>query len=355
MKKVILLFLIAVVMFSCKKNETTKPDVKKEAEVSFNITTILPDAGRDWDYDIPQCLDAATPDYAKVKIDGIEVPDAGPGGTPTTGYFDVPVFWTNDSLYTQTFKLPVDGRDDCTDYTITEFYLYDASGTMIKAAPAPGSEFMEFVDPAHALPIEFQVCAFTKVEVPIDVLCFEPDFYDLFGFFWFEITEITVREICFFGDICPVWWLDNEDVPLEAWDDVDNLYQYQANGIQADMPAIFTLKLYKEDANGDYVYIRSWNNEYYPNQEYWLGEDVPLCIRYADYDHETDNFMVEMYIYGPWCYYPDGTFCYTEGAQMTWTWTDGDVSGIDLSGDGVVEFAWGDCVQNPEWHLPTQP
>jgi hypothetical protein len=111
--------------------------------------------------------------------------------------------------------------------------------------------------------------------------------------------------------------------------------------------------------DGEYVYIRSWNNEYYPNQEYWLGEDVPLCIRYADYDHETDNFKVEMYIYGPWCYYPDGTFCYTDGdnawAQMTWFWTDGDVSGIDLNGDGVVEFAWGDCVQNPEWHLPIPP
>jgi hypothetical protein len=361
MKKVILLFLIAAVMFSCKKNETTKPDVKKEAEVSFNITTILPDAGRDWEYDIPQCLDDATPVYAKIKIDEIEGPDAGPGGAPTTGYFDVPVFWTNDNLYTQTFKLPVDPADCldgvcCTTYTITEFYLYDADGVMIKAAPAPGSEFQEFVDPDHALNLTFMVCAFDKVEVPIDVLCFEPDFYDLFGFFWFEITEITVRELCFFGDVCQDWWLDNMYVPLTAWEDYDNYYQYQSNGIQTDMPAIIIIKLYKE-IDGQYVYIRFWDNIYYPDQSYWLGEDVPLCIRYADYDHETDNFMVEMYIYGPRNIpYRDNEFGFTDdNPQMTWTWTDGDVSGIDLNGDGVVEFAWGDCVQNPEWHLPTQP
>ena len=356
MKKVILLFLIATVMFSCKKNETTKPDVKSEAEVSFNITTILPDAGRDWGYDIPQCLTDATPSYAKVKIDGIEGPDAGPGGSPTTGYFNVPVFWTNDSLYTQTFKLPVDPCDSddcCNDYTITEFYLYNASGTTIKAAPAPGSEFVEFVDPDHALPIAFQVCAFTKVEVPIDVLCFEPDFYDLFGFFWFEITEITVREICFFGDICQDWWLDNWNVPLDYWTDNDNLYQDQTNGIQNDMPAIFGLKLYKE-VDGQWVYIRDWNNTYYPDGSNWLGEDVPLCIRYADYDHATDNFKLEMYIYGPW----DG-FGYTSDGSPQWTmfFTDDglDVNGnhvLDLNGDGVVEFAWGDCVQAPEWHLP---
>ncbi len=47
MKKVILLLLIAAVVFSCKKNEPTAPDMKKEAEVSFNVTTIFPDAAKD--------------------------------------------------------------------------------------------------------------------------------------------------------------------------------------------------------------------------------------------------------------------------------------------------------------------
>ena len=367
MKKVILLLLIAAVMFSCKKTETTKPDVKKEAEVSFNVTTIFPDAGRDWTYDVPECNPDAIPAYAKIKIDGVEGPNEGPAGSgATSGYYDVPVFYTNGNLYTQAFKMPVDPADCldgvcCTEYTITEFYLYDAGNVMIKAAPAPGSPFMDFVDPDHALNLTFMVCDFEKVEIYIDVLCFIPDDYDLFGFFWFEITEITVRELCFFGDICIDWWLPG--VPLTVWSEYANLYQDQTNGIQNDMPTIFTLKLYKEDDAGVYQYVRSWNNEYYPPdfQTPWLGESYPLCIRYADYDFETDNFRLDMYIYGPWCYTPpgrEGEFCYTPDGQpqMQWFFTDdGMFEGahvIDLNGDGVVEFAWGDCVQNPEWHLP---
>ena len=45
-------------------------------------------------------------------------------------------------------------------------------------------------------------CLFLQNENLIDVLCFVPNDYELFGFFWFEITEITVREMCFFGDFC---------------------------------------------------------------------------------------------------------------------------------------------------------
>ena len=56
MKKVILLLLIAATIVSCKKNETTQPAADQYAEVSFNVTTLVPDAGRDWvyDYDVPE-------------------------------------------------------------------------------------------------------------------------------------------------------------------------------------------------------------------------------------------------------------------------------------------------------------
>ncbi len=369
MKKVILLFLITAVMFSCKKNETTKPDVQKQAEISLNITTILPDAGRDWvpSDDVPACSPDAIPAYAKLIIrNGNELGEPLNGGEngPNSGldgkYYKVPVFYTNGHLYTQAFKMDVDcyiddnqtpdNPDDdfevcCTEYTITEFYLYDASGTIIKAAPFAGP-FQQFVE--NTLPITFNVCDFEKIEVPIDVLCFIPDVYDLFGFFWFEITEITVRELCFFGDICVDYW----QYPMTYWE--NSLYYDQANHIQADMPAIFLLELSKKDANGNYQTIRSWCNEYYDWPETtqpWFGENDPLCIRYADYDNVEDHFRLDLYIYGPW----GGTFGYTATSQMFWTWTDGDVSAIDWRPDGVVEFAWGDCVQDPEWLLPYNP
>jgi hypothetical protein len=320
------------------------------------------------------------PVFAKIKIGEIEGPDPGPGGE-TSGFYDVPVFYTNGNLYTQAFKLPVN-EDDCieidvnggeleccTDYTITQFYLYGENPLfgnpdypdapefiIIKAAPLSGSDFQEFVDPDHALDLEFEVCAFEKVEIYIDVLCFIPDDFDLFGFFWFEITEITVREMCFFGDVCIDWWMYYYDdgecipwVPIDFWTSTDpttNLYQSQMQGIQADMPAIFELKLYKEDANGVFQLIKTANNEYYPPDftQFWGGENNPLCIRYADYDFETDNFMLELYIYGPWGMTP--AFGYE--LAHTWYFTD-DAAPIDLYDDGVVEFAWGDCVQSPEY------
>ena len=49
---------------------------------------------------------------------------------------------------------------------------------------------------------DFKIIAFEKAEYAIDVLCYIPAEWDNFGFEWFEVTEITLREQCFFGDIC---------------------------------------------------------------------------------------------------------------------------------------------------------
>jgi hypothetical protein len=172
MKKVILLLLIAAVVFSCKKNEPTTPQDKKVFEVSFNVTTILPDAGReDWtpSNDVPLCDPEATPVFAKIKVTGLpEGPDPGPGGSPTTGYYDVPVYYTNGQLFTQTLEVEIDPTDPnvectilqstgeevcCITLTVTEFYLYDADGNIIKAAPLYQSPFQQFVE--HPLNITF--------------------------------------------------------------------------------------------------------------------------------------------------------------------------------------------------------
>jgi len=352
MKKVILLLLIAATIVSCKKNETSQPDADQYAEVSFNVTTLVPDADREWtyDYDVPECVPDAIPGWALMKItdaEGNELEGDGEVGPNGSNYFKVQVFYTNGELYTQSVKLPVTMCDDgpcCDTYFVTEFFVYDETGVPYKAAPATDSEFFQFV--TQTLPVELEICAFDKKEFYIDVLCFTPDYYELFGFFWFEITEITVREVCFYGDVCQAWWLDNFDIPLTYWEEVTNLYQDQLMGIQQDMPAIFALTLSKYDpVTETWTAINSWSNES------WYGEGAPLCFRYADYDAEEDTFMIEMSIYGPW----DG-FGYTEIAQHSWEFTDNALEDLDLNGDGVIEFAWGDCVEDPEYHLPeTEP
>ncbi len=378
MKKVILLFLITAVMFSCKKKETTQPDIEKYAEVSFNVTTLVPDASRDWvyDYDVPECLPDAIPGWALMKITnaaGEELEGDGEEGPNGNNYFKVLVFYTNGELYTQSIKLPVTPCADdietcCETYYVTEFYVYDESGIPYKAAPATDSEFFQFV--TQTLPVTLEICEFTKTEFYIDVLCFTPDYYELFGFFWFEITEITIREICFFGDVCVEWWMEPSQwhqfgVPLSVWG-TPNLYQNQQAGIQMDMPAIFALVLWKYDPITDtWNEISSWSNET------WYGEGEPLCFRYADYDAvDGEQFAIELYIYGPWYYAPgprEETFGYTiddgsrdwptDNPQHVWYFTDNALEDLDIGypdGDGVIEFAWGDCVEDPEYQLPEQ-
>ncbi|MEE4258905.1 MAG: hypothetical protein V2I62_04035 [Bacteroidales bacterium] len=376
MKKVILLLLIAATIVSCKKNETTQPDADQYAEVSFNVTTLVPDGGREWvyDYDVPECVPDAIPGWALMKItdaDGNELEGDGEEGPNGSNYFKVLVFYTNGELYTQSVKLPVTMCDDgpcCDTYFVTEFFVYDETGVPYKAAPATDSEFFQFV--TQTLPVELEICAFDKKEFYIDVLCFTPDYYELFGFFWFEITEITVREVCFFGDVCIDWWMESSQwhengVPLWVWDEHTNTYQMQQNGIQMDMPAIFALTLYKYDeATDTWNAINSWSNET------WYGEGEPLCFRYADYDAvENEQFAVALYIYGPWYYVPaprEEIFGYTLDGnsrddlpgwatgmpQHMWYFTDNALEDLDLNGDGVIEFAWGDCVEDPEYHLP---
>jgi len=251
--------------------------------------------------------------------------------------------------------------------------MYAETGEMIKAAPATDSEFFQFV--TQPLPVELTICAFTKTEFYIDVLCFSPDYYQLFGFFWFEITEITVREICFYGDVCQAWWMDPSDwhtvgVPLWVWEEYDNLYQDQQMGIQQDMPAIYTLMLGRQDEVEPYLYhiIGVFNNEDV------LGEGEPLCFRYDDYDAiEGEQFAIFLFIYGPWNYEIEGRtedFGYTFnpgrddvfdvglniGWQHIWFFTDNALEDLDTgypdNADGVIEFAWGDCVEDPEYLLP---
>jgi hypothetical protein len=389
MKKVILLVLIAAIAFSCKKNETTQPTADQYAEVSFNVTTLVPDANRDWvyDYDVPQCDPDAIPGWALMKIEdseGNELEGDGIEGPNGTNYFKVLVFYTNGEFYTQSVKLPVtmcDNAPDCCDtYYVTEFYVYDEEGNMIKAAPYPGdeieqippSEFFQFV--TQTLPVTLEICAFEKKEFYIDVLCFTPDYYQLFGFFWFEITEITVREICFYGDICQAWWMNpsqwhTNGVPLDVWNTIDNLYQGQQMGIQQDMPAIFSLILGEQDEQNPNSY---WIRGTYTNEDF-LGEGQPLCFKYADYDAiEGEQFAIFLFVYGPWYYAPDvrsENFGYTldatrddvfdvglgVGWQHIWFFTDNALEDLDTGypdGDGVIEFGWGDCVENPEYLLP---
>jgi hypothetical protein len=317
MKKLIYIFVIAaVVLASCKKNTTNEPAPVQQQEVEFNITSILPSGERVEGYDIPYCDDELEADYAEIWL------DSGDPDNPTIMYADV--YYIGDQLYTKALMM------DPGSYTVVGFLVKDdltgdgpsGDDPIYKAAPATNSEFYEFV--TNGLDIDFDVEAFKKTKVLIDVLCFIPDEYELFGFFWFEITEITVREMCFFGDLC-----------IKSPSEYDgSLYEESGGGVFIDEPAIFRIYGYH---NGEPMRVDDEGDPApYTNVD-WLGVGDPLCIRYADYDNEEDSYSFEL-----WVYVRVGSdFDYVH--MYTWTWTDDFEDTYQVGDDGVAEFVVGNC------------
>ena len=317
MKKLVYILMIAAVLVSCKKNSTDTPSPVQKQDVEFQINTILPDAGRE--YDIPICDDNLSPDYAMIILD-----DYTGDGIVDTLYADV--YYIGDQLYTKALQM-LPG-----DYTVIGFLVYDDltgdgpsdDDLIYKAAPLPNTEFSEFV--VNSLNLPFTVEQFKKTKILIDVLCFVPDEYDLFGFFWFQITEITVREMCFFGDLCLKTPSDYEGSP------------YAEDGLFIDEPAIFQIFAQHKVGDGDWEYMN--NGEPYTNLSFY-GTGEPLCIRYADYDHEVDQYKFELKVLVK----VGDDFDYV--TLFTWEWSDVFEDTYDPGDDGVEEFVVGNCNYSP--------
>ena len=146
------------------------------------------------------------------------------------------------------------------------------------------------------------------------MLCFADSEYDAFGFNWFEMEQLTVREQVFFGDFCAKH-------PEEY---IGSLYENQENGVQVDMPAIFRIDVFR---NGNF--LKSYDNEA------WFGEGAPLTVQYPDHEGQEDNFTLELNI------------LVKSGAEFIYkhfhTWEFSDDEMIEAGEDGVVDFVLGNC------------
>jgi hypothetical protein len=337
MKNLLYILMIAAVLVSCKKNTTETPAPAQSGEIEFNITSIYNDmAVRDWN--VPICVPDATPVYAEIWIQLQSETDPH----AYTAY-PVDVYYIGDQLYTKALQFAYDpDGENC--YRVVGFNVYALDENdqpfIYKATPAPHSEFDEFV--VNGLPLEFCIIPFEKQKLLIDVLCFIPDEYELFGFFWFEITEITVREMCFFGDLC-----------LKSTDDyIGSLYEESGGGLYIDEPAIFKIYGFR---NGEPMRVDEDGAPVPFSNEDWLGVGDPLCIKYADYDYETDNYEFQL-----WVLVKVGAgFEYQ--LLWTWSWQDDFELTYDVGDDGVAEFVVGNCnytetdFQLPPWmNLPDQ-
>ena len=292
-----IVFLSFLLLTNCKKEE--KQDQSQQGELVFAPIEITPDKGV-WDWECDPELSVV---YALVIIDGVE-------HYPYT-------FVLDGKLYTQAIKL------DAGAHVLEYFALMDDMGTpetkiddeIVKATPMDDSEYARFVEYTLHKPIT--IVAFQKFELKIDVLCYIKSVYEYFGFFWFEVTEITIREQCFFGDFC-----------LPNLTDYEGSY-YELNGLLIDEVAIFKIMAFR---NGDP--IGEFENTYMEEDELIFYE--PMCIKYADYDNAEDHFEFELWIYVKVA----EDFEYV----LFHTWEFMDAEKIENGGDGVVEFVLGDCV-----------
>jgi hypothetical protein len=298
MKKIVYISLLVFAFFSCIKDDEVPPVVPDNYQVVFaGITTEIGFVKS------TKVVDCDKPDavYAQIKIDEV--------------IYRPLVFYVDGMPYTQSIKL------EPGTHSVKEFMMMNDNNTpeildddiIVSATPLKGSSYAVFVD--RALDFTFEVNAFAKTEVKIQVLCFEDADYQLFGFDWFALTEITVREQIFFGDIC----IENTADYEGSW------YENQTNGLQVDMPAIFRIDVYKNAG-----YIISYDNAS------WLGEGQPLHVLYPDNNNANDKFEFNLYIYVR----DENVFAYKY--YYTWTFYNGEL--IESGDDGVVDFVLGECV-----------
>jgi hypothetical protein len=309
---IVLMMLTALVFVSCKKDKEDNSALTQD--VSFSAIQIDPSAGlkgtNDWQCPTDANGNLKVPTVAKVLIQGFAEP------------FWPQVFTIDNVLYTQSIKLPVTGNSQV--YTIEFFGLFTAvDGELIMATPEALSDFAVYT--STDVDFEITVSKFAKAEIPVEVLCFMPESYNYFGFDWFTVDEIVIRNQCFFGDFCM----------KHPADYLGSSYANQSTGLQLDMPAIFKIDVSKE-VQGEYFevpYNPTFNNN---NAEANWGVGAPVCIQYPD------NLMIdgETFRAQLWILVKVGS-AFEYKLFHTWYFDDEEV--IPAGTDGVVDFVLGSC------------
>lgn len=314
--RILSLLIVAALMFSCEKD---MKDEVKTGEVSFGISHLDPMSTKNDPFTAdPECReDDMVPVKAFIKIEGIIDP------------FTPDVFYLNNELYTQAIRFKVNDKDNGDTYKITEFLLLNADGNPIMATPKKNSDFAVFLTnpEENALDLEFTVKAFEKTEKKIEVLCYMEHTFTYFGYNWFLIDEIIVREMCFFGDLC------HKDPDFFLGTIYDDVFDLDAHNYPFDLPALFEVRVSKGS--------QTWVYQNFDENDNFIA---PLCVKYPD----LLKVKNEIFTFELWVYVPVG-----DDVELvlfdTWVLTevDGELDWSDYINEfDVVEFVIGNCNYN---------
>ena len=299
--------LTLVFAVSCDKNDDSvvvdNPTLEL-VDVSFDLNNYIPETSskdpEKGDRSIPDCSDM-TAEYVVAEI-----------GSES---YTLDLVTLNGGLETEVVKLAPG------EHSLNSFMVYASDGTPIYASPMVDSYYQALWD-LEGVTKTFEVDAFTKSKITIDVLCYEPYQYEEFGFAWFEYAKYEVKTICFFGDICTKYF--------EAWH-LDGAYAEQTTNQGYDFAAIFEVVI--RDAEGNAV------NDLTKNSNIdWKGEGSPLCIEYPDMIGSDENYTFEINLV-----MPDGSVETIHTASLA-EGISSDATETGFGGsDGVFDFVVGNC------------
>lgn len=338
MKKLLILFFAAGVLLFTACNKDKQKDVIQESPLESTLVFTIEQTDLDFKTDgLPECIEVP---LSYVKFTVVDTDDV------TTEYKSniIPV---DGELLTQVIKL-LPG-----DYTVTSFLVYNDNGTpanedddiLVRAAPMATSIYYDLME--YKLDLDFTVVKFQKNEYVIDVLCFEPLFYDDFGFTWFEFNDVRIERQCFFGDICTGKLQDFRDTEY-----MESPYEEQMYGVQMDMPAIFQMEVFKTvmvDGQETLELLRTFNNMSYINDNgeeiFYYGEGQCLEVYWPNRLDEEEEFTFVLSVMLP----SGPIFEY----RHLYTWTFLDDNCPDPGEDGVVDFVLGSCqYEDSDLRLP---
>jgi hypothetical protein len=322
--RILSLLLVAGLMFSCEKEIE---DSVKTQDVGFGIKDVNPLLKSGWDWVCSDDLAVS----ALIKIDD--------------KWYNPYVFYLNGNLYTQSVKLPVKNGYQLKEFLLLNvkltqaeidgYSLLPARAKILKAAPLAGSEYGYYVQ--NPLVVPFDVEEFTKTEKDVEVLCYQPGDHEMFGFKWFNIEELVVREICFFGDLCLKNTFDYQNTDYGT---VFNLANYPF-----DLPAIFKISAYKNNEATSYA---TFTNIHLINGN--LTFTGPVCAKFPDPVKANQSipikFVMEVLV--------------KVGNQQQYvtykTWefdSKNPIVPIAATNQKVVDFVIGNCYspENPPMHI----
>ncbi|MCD6346799.1 MAG: hypothetical protein J7L96_05195, partial [Bacteroidales bacterium] len=313
--------IVGIILASCQQ-DLPVTDSHAKQDVVFNIG--LGEKGlKGGSID---CVSEA--DYALAKLKDIPEP------------LKLDIVRVNGELFSATIKLAPGS------YILEEFFLMkqgDPDDILVSATPHAGSTYGELI--VNPVSIPFEVTAFGKVEVSVDVICYDEAEFESFGFMWFKVNVVHIHEGLFFGDHCSE----------EYGDYAGSIY---GDNPKYDMAAIFKVDLWlNDDDNPDYeVHFGTFNNfeDEDGNPIYVAdmnGSSVPpLSVTYIDRPDVADNYMLVISVYqkngdvfeympgNPW-YFTDDISELTQPDPTT-----GSTVTITPGDDGIYDFISGPCI-----------